>query len=393
MAVYKVIQDIEADDKLLGPLTLRQFVYAGVTVFCLYLSYFAISKGAAFLLVVFLPPAFIAGFFAFPWGKEQPTELWALARIRFLFKPRKRIWDQTGVKELVTVTAPKRIEKAYTDGLSQTEVRSRLQALATTIDSRGWAIKSAAMSPYMTTPVLAGAGNDGQRLIDPGTIAQDVPTDNTTIYDDVLDPMNNPKAQQFDSMLEHNAQAQRERLMMQMQQSSTDPIHDTPAQSTDSPYPDYWFLNEPAAQQTTPDGSTTFGSQAVTPDANSGTQTNNTPTAADEQVLIDQLRGQAEGQAMQYSHLPTILPISEQQKIVRSQQQTTPQTTDTTITTDMSVQNTVPSQTRDNQQVTPEPDAAILELAQKDDWNISTIARQAKKAHGEEPDEVVISLH
>ncbi|MGH7158305.1 MAG: PrgI family mobile element protein [Candidatus Saccharimonadales bacterium] len=30
MATYKVIQDIEAEDKILGPLTLRQFIYAGV---------------------------------------------------------------------------------------------------------------------------------------------------------------------------------------------------------------------------------------------------------------------------------------------------------------------------------------------------------------------------
>ena len=29
MATYKVIQDIEAEDKLIGPLTLRQFIYAG----------------------------------------------------------------------------------------------------------------------------------------------------------------------------------------------------------------------------------------------------------------------------------------------------------------------------------------------------------------------------
>ena len=32
MAVYKVIQDIEAEDKLLGPLTLKQFIFGAVAV-------------------------------------------------------------------------------------------------------------------------------------------------------------------------------------------------------------------------------------------------------------------------------------------------------------------------------------------------------------------------
>src|SRR5665213_108836 len=121
MATYKVIQDIEAEDKLLGPLSLRQFIYAGICVLCLYLSFLTLTKHVGFLIVVFAPVAIFTGFFAFPWKLNQPTEIWALAKIRFLLKPRRRIWDQSGVKELVTITAPKRIESNYTNGLSQTE--------------------------------------------------------------------------------------------------------------------------------------------------------------------------------------------------------------------------------------------------------------------------------
>jgi hypothetical protein len=82
-------------------------------------------------------PAFLFGFLAFPWRGEQPTEVWALAKVRFYVKPRKRIWNQTGIRDLVTITVPKQIERNYTNGLSQTEVRSRLKALAATIDSGG----------------------------------------------------------------------------------------------------------------------------------------------------------------------------------------------------------------------------------------------------------------
>src|ERR1017187_7812603 len=103
MATYKVIQDIEAEDKLVGPLSLRQFIYGVIAAFCGYLSFIALTKGAAFLLVIFAPVMIFTGFFAFPWGRDQSTEVWALAKIRFFIKPRRRIWDQTGAKNLVEV--------------------------------------------------------------------------------------------------------------------------------------------------------------------------------------------------------------------------------------------------------------------------------------------------
>src|SRR6478609_6736928 len=101
MATYKVIQDIEAEDKLVGPLTLRQFIYAGVAAVCLYLCFVAYTKHVIFLVGIFLPIAAVGTFFAFPWKGEQPTEIWALARLRFMLKPRVRIWDQSNVKDLV----------------------------------------------------------------------------------------------------------------------------------------------------------------------------------------------------------------------------------------------------------------------------------------------------
>jgi hypothetical protein len=161
MSTYKVIQDIEAEDHILGPLSLRQFIYALVSAFFLYLCFICLTKHAVFLLVLFLPPAIFTGFFAFPFGKDQPTEVWALAKLRFLFKPRRRIWNQSGVKELVTITVPKKIELHLTNGLNQTEVKSRLEALANTIDSRGWAIKNVSAAMYSQP----GSDADSDRLI------------------------------------------------------------------------------------------------------------------------------------------------------------------------------------------------------------------------------------
>ena len=88
MATYKVIQDVEAEDKLVGPLSLRQFIYAAIAAFLLYLSFFAIAKGVPFLLLFFVPPALFTGFLAVPWHSDQPTEVWALAKLRFIVRSR-----------------------------------------------------------------------------------------------------------------------------------------------------------------------------------------------------------------------------------------------------------------------------------------------------------------
>ena len=201
MATYKVLQDIEAEDKLVGPLTFRQFVYAGACAFFLYMTFLVATKGAPFMAVVFLPIGAICGFFAWPWSRDQPTEVWALARVRFLVKPRKRIWDQSGVKELVTINAPKKIERDLTNGLSQTEVHSRLKALSTTIDSRGWAIKNVDVNMSGQSPVMMSS----DRLVSTSSLPQPVENIDVRPADDMLDVKNNPVAAQFDTMIAASA--------------------------------------------------------------------------------------------------------------------------------------------------------------------------------------------
>src|SRR5579883_2744553 len=149
MAGYKVIQDIEAEDKLVGPLSLRQFIYAAIAVLLGYLSIVALTHGLSLLLIILVPPMLFTGFFAIPWRGEQPTEVWALAKLQLHLKARRRLGDQSGVKNLVAVTAPKRLEKRYTNGLTQPEVENRLNALASTLDTRGWATKNVFLPPLL----------------------------------------------------------------------------------------------------------------------------------------------------------------------------------------------------------------------------------------------------
>ena len=213
MATYKLIQDIEAEDHILGPLTLRQFIYSLATAFLFYLCFLVLSKHLPYLLFIFLPPALFAGFLAFPFKRDQPTEVWALAKVRYMTKPKKRIWSQSGIKNLVTITAPKKTEKPLTNGLSQNEVKNRLQSLATMIDSRGWAVKNMGDVPSggLIEP------DDTDRLITPGSLPAPV----ADIVDDDIFSDQSPQSQHMNEVINQHTQEARQHLLSIMEQGNT----------------------------------------------------------------------------------------------------------------------------------------------------------------------------
>lgn len=200
MAQYKVIQDIEAEDRLLGPLTLKGFIYAIIAIFCAFINFRLFVAGLGpikyVLILIFTGPMLLFGVLASPLGRQQPTEVWLLAHLRFLIKPRKRLWSQTGILHVVTVTAPKKIEKQLTKGFSQEEVKNRLQILANTMDSRGWAIKD-----LNTPPDLSNTGAGSDRLVEPTVVKPQPIIVDVTAADDIMDEQNNPTAQYFDSLM------------------------------------------------------------------------------------------------------------------------------------------------------------------------------------------------
>lgn len=362
MATYKVIQDIEAEDHIIGPLSLRQFIFAIIAVLSYYFCYLVLTKNAAFLLVIFLPPALFATFFAIPFGKDQPTEIWALAKIRFLFKPRRRIWDQSGVKQLVTVTAPKKVEEHRTDGLSQIEVRSRLNALASTIDSRGWAIKNVAVNSY-SQPGLLQNDEHSDRLINVSSMSQEVPAYDIQASDDILDVQNNKVAQQFDQMINASSQAHRQQIAAMM-------AGQTAPQSgnNDSQQPaNYWFLNQPMAAPSVPKGQQMFAAPpvvltgmdgALAPAAQAAE-----PTDAEE-ALAERLKAEHNKPEVAYSHLKTIQPLGQQ-----------------------------PANSAPAAPPAPQPDPRNAQLAANNDLNIATLSRIANNQDETPDDEVVIALH
>lgn len=204
MAVYKVIQDIESEDKLLGPLTLKGFIYAAIAGLCIFIEFRLLFIGTPLKFVfmfIFALPAILFGTLASPLGREQPTEVWLLSRIKFFFKARKRTWDQSGLEELVTITAPKRIERMLTKDLTPGEVDSRLKALAMTLDTRGWAIKNINVNLNTNNLPTSGVQDDSDRLVASPGMDSGGPSADVHPADDILDERNNPTAQKFVTMM------------------------------------------------------------------------------------------------------------------------------------------------------------------------------------------------
>ena len=198
MAQYKVIQDIEAEDKLLGPLTLKQFIYAAVTIVTGFIAYkLAYALHSPYVIIIFLPIIIFFGLLAIPFGIEQPNEVWLLAKFRFFLKPQIRKWDQDGIGSLVTVSVPKKVDKKLTKDFTSSEAKSRLESLAKILDTGGWATANINATVY--SPAGLNRSSD-DRLVDLSSVVSGQPTADIVDQDDIFDE-NNLQAQHINSVM------------------------------------------------------------------------------------------------------------------------------------------------------------------------------------------------
>jgi hypothetical protein len=146
MATYKVPQDVEADDKLIGPFSFRQFIYLIIVVLAVVAAW-GLAQLFIGLAILPLPIIVFFGALALPLRKDQPMEVYMAAMVSFYLKPRKRLWDPEGIETVIEITAPKTYEDTRTKNLSQNEAEQRLSYLASIVDTGGWAIRGASGAP------------------------------------------------------------------------------------------------------------------------------------------------------------------------------------------------------------------------------------------------------
>lgn len=397
MATYKVIQDIEAEDKLLGPLTLKQFIFAVIAVAFAGMAFITVSKvGNPLVAIPFLPFIVIFGFLAAPIGRDQPTEVWLAARLRFLFVPRKRIWDQNGLKELVAITVSKKDIHIYSDNLSKKEVKSRLRALSDVIDSRGWATRNVAINAYDPQPQYLQQTTD--RLLNQDSLPQTVPELTMGADADILDATNNPTAQHFEELVEESTVAQKKSAIDLMQQAIKQQKEaDIAVQKAKQAQEQEAAIAQKARadaleaeqisqyqtqQQTNTDQSTTpkeivYSDEVNIPSVQAYQAPNNIPQPSkdQEQALLEHIK---QDKAVERLTMPHHRTIKTPNQIARERHQKYAQKSQ-----------------EPNSPVPPQPSPAIINLAQNNDFSVATIAGQARRGKQEDDfhNNDVIELH
>ena len=217
MSVYKVPQDVEAEDKLLGPFSFRQFVFLIIAVIGIAIAY-GLSTILLPLAIIPVPIILFFGALALPLKKDQPMEVYLAAVISFMLKPKKRLWQPDGIERLVEVIAPKVEEKTYGNNYDQAEVQRRLSYLANLVDSQGWSIRGV-NNP--NSSMRADLFNEGQAA------------------NDILDE-NSTTAQNINHLINQSDVRRRQEVIQKMQtgQSATPPPTQPPQPSQpDNPTP------------------------------------------------------------------------------------------------------------------------------------------------------------
>lgn len=96
MLQYKIPQDVQAADKIVGPLTLKQLIISGAGFGTCYAIYIILQKD--YYIEVWLPPMVIIGSLtaciAFVKIKSLTFIKWFLLIIEHSKIPRKRLWDK-----------------------------------------------------------------------------------------------------------------------------------------------------------------------------------------------------------------------------------------------------------------------------------------------------------
>lgn len=209
MAVYKVPQDVEAEDKLLGPFSFRQFIYLIIAAAAGLIAY-GLSRIFIGLIIVPLPVVLFFLILALPLKKDQPMETYLTAVVRFWLKPRVRLWEPEGNIVNVEITAPQTGDISLTKGFSGDEAAQQLAYLSQVVDTQGWATRG------------LKSALDNSRLSD--TVAAEAQT-----TEDVLDDSGSV-AQSFEAMISESDEARRQSVIDAMHQSIRSPASAPPPQ-------------------------------------------------------------------------------------------------------------------------------------------------------------------
>ncbi len=203
MGQYKVPQNVEAEDKIIGPLTLKQFIYCLIGVAWFGLCFALLRSVMPLMIAVAAPVTLIFLLLGLYQKDGQNFEQLLIALTSFLAQPRRRVWEKEQVAETFHIEPTKMVAVEQSQR-NPAEIRSELDRLASLVDARGH------------NPIHDRTAGD--RLVAPqpvipqkGHVAE--PVDMT----DMMDLQNSPLAQNLSQLLEEASRDVREEAVHAME--------------------------------------------------------------------------------------------------------------------------------------------------------------------------------
>lgn len=213
MGQYKVPQNVEAEDKILGPLTFKEFIYALMGFGWAAICFGLFRNTLPVLIVVGFPPTLLLMLLAFYNRDGQKFEQLLLAMVQFFAASRRRAWAKDDIIETFHIEPT-----AHLAELTQrdpVQVRSELEKLSNLIDSRGW---NHPPEPETAGHPILPVTAHSDRIVPPPTpkAPDETPTD-------ILDLQQSPLAQNLAELLRAAAEDVRTEAMQQMTGKSIAP--------------------------------------------------------------------------------------------------------------------------------------------------------------------------
>lgn len=210
MGQYKVPQNVEAEDHILGPLTFKQFIYFLIAIGWAFLSFAIFRSVPVLMLAIGSPVIILFMLLAFFNRDGQDFEHLMLAVVGFFAASRRRLWRKEALAETFHIQAPKPV--AEISQRNSTQVISELEKLATLIDSRGW--NQPVPDATLYNPTLPTAAHADRPVLPPIPASQPIQPPPA----DMLDVQNSPIAQNLNVMLQQAAADVRQQAMASMSQ-------------------------------------------------------------------------------------------------------------------------------------------------------------------------------
>lgn len=140
---FKVPQDVQREDRIVGPLTLKQMIICGIGGFIAYAIYVALGK--TYIWITWLPPIALVTAITMAFAFIRPLNMsfvkWIIRWIEHSLLPKNRYWIKSSAEILIPQSVQKNFEtkkekKASDEADVMEEKRKKMESLQKYLESQ-----------------------------------------------------------------------------------------------------------------------------------------------------------------------------------------------------------------------------------------------------------------